>query len=142
MNIKSVFENNEEIPKKYSCDGEDINPELDFEYIPEDAKSLALIVDDPDAPGGTFTHWILININPNINKIEENSKPEEAIEVKNSFNKKEYGGPCPPSGTHNYKFKLYALDTKLSGVSDKQEVVEAMENHIIEQAELTGKFTR
>ncbi len=140
----SVFENKDLIPSKYTCDGEDVNPPLNISDIPEKTKSLVLIVDDPDAPSGTWDHWIVWNILPSVSKIEENSVPEGAVQGMNDFGKQSYGGPCPPSGTHNYHFKLYALDTKLEieSSSKKEEVKEAMEGHILEQAELIGKYQR
>lgn len=141
----SAFDHNQPIPAKYTCAGEDVNPPLEFSDIPNDAKSLALIVDDPDAPGKTWVHWVLYNMSPNIKFIEENSKPSNAKEGTNDFGKKGYGGPCPPSGTHRYFFKLYALDDKLdipSEIADKDTVEEAMKDHIVAQTELIGTFER
>ena len=119
--IKSVFENNTKIQEKYTCKGENINPPVSISGIPSNAKTLALIVDDPDAPAGTWDHWIVFNI-PIINKIDEDSIP--GIEGLNSFRRNNYGGPCPPSGTHRYYFKIYALNTllKLSGNSNKKDL--------------------
>ncbi len=147
LNMKlnsSAFENNQLIPAKYTCDGEDISPPLEISGVPEGSQSLVLIVDDPDAPMGTWDHWIVWNINPSTSSIEENSVPEEAIEGMNSFGKQPYGGPCPPSGTHHYHFKLYALDTKLEldSSSEKKDVEKAMENHILDRAELIGLYQR
>lgn len=143
MQIKSIFKNNEKIPVKYTCDGENINPPLEILDIPKNAKTLVLIIDDPDAPAGIWVHWILFNI-PIINKIPENSIPSEAILGMNDFKKLKYGGPCPPSGTHRYFFKLYALDTKLNlpGGSKKSEIEKAMQNHILAKAELIGLYQR
>lgn len=141
--ISSAFENNLIIPSKYSCDGENINPPLAFSEIPEDTKSLVLIVDDPDAPTGTFVHWVLFNIDPKINGIQENSIPRSAMSGKTSVGEKDYVAPCPPSGTHRYFFKLYALDTILNLSSpDKRELEAGMNGHIIEQAELVGLYSR
>ncbi|MGC8981709.1 MAG: YbhB/YbcL family Raf kinase inhibitor-like protein [Minisyncoccia bacterium] len=145
MKIESpAFENNKEIPSKYTCDGEDINPPLKFSDIPEDAKSLVLIVDDPDAPFGIFTHWIVWNIDPKTTFIEENSVPEGAIVGRNDFGRNSYGGPCPPSGTHHYYFKIYALDTTLNldKNSSKKDLEKAMKNHILEKGELVGIYKR
>jgi Raf kinase inhibitor-like YbhB/YbcL family protein len=145
MKIESpAFENNQPIPSKYTCDGEDVNPPLKISDVPEDAKSLVLIVDDPDAPLGTFTHWIVWNIDPKTNFIEENSVPVGAIVGVNDFGKNSYGGPCPPSGTHHYHFKLYALDTTLNLDKDskKNDLEKAMENHILEKAEIIGIYKR
>lgn len=137
----SAFENNGMIPRKYTCDGENINPPLEFADIPDGTKSLVLIVDDPDAPMGTFTHWVIWGIEPGV-KIEENSVP--GIEGRNSFRKVSYGGPCPPSGTHRYFFTVYALDADINmkpGAS-RNEVEKAMEGHIIAKGQLMGKYSR
>lgn len=135
----SAFEHEGGIPDKYTCRGEDINPQLDIEEIPEGAKSLVLIMDDPDAPRGLWVHWVVWNI-PIVSKIDENSVPEGAVQGLNDFNKYEYGGPCPPSGTHRYFFKVYALDTKLDldAESRKEDVEKAMQGHILAKAELIG----
>lgn len=142
--ISSEFKNNEKIPSNYTCEGEDVNPPLEFVDVPEDAKSLALIVDDPDAPGKTWVHWVVFNIPPETGEIDEDTVPDDAILGRTDFGNKSYGGPCPPSGTHRYFFKLYALDAMLdldSGAS-KQEVLDAMNGRIIEKAELVGIFAR
>jgi len=129
------------IPKKYSCQGEDINPPLVIEGIPKATKTLALIMDDPDAPMGTWVHWVVYNIAVTP-KIEENSIPGE--EADNSFNRKRYGGPCPPSGTHRYFFKIYALDSflQLHPPADKKVLEKAMEGHILDRAELVGLYNK
>lgn len=139
-----VFGHKGMIPKKYSCQGDDINPELIIEGIPEGTKSLVLIMDDPDAPIGTWDHWVVWNIDSSISNIEENSIPKEGIIGRNSWSRNEYGGPCPPSGTHRYYFKLYALDTKLAleEKSNKKAVEKAMNDHVIEQAVLMGKYKK
>ena len=136
------FENNGFIPKKFTCDGEDVNPGLIIEDIPEGTKRLALIVEDPDAPMGTWVHWIVFNIHVT-DIIEENSVP--GTQGTNDFRKLEYGGPCPPSGTHRYFFKLYALDEKLHNIEEgckKKELEEDMEGHILATAELVGLYER
>jgi Raf kinase inhibitor-like YbhB/YbcL family protein len=144
QNIKvfsSAFESNGTIPRKYTCKGEDINPPLVFEGIPEESDSLVLIMDDPDAPMKTFTHWIVWNIEP-IAKIEEDSIP--GVEGINDFRKIGYGGPCPPSGTHRYFFRIYALDKQLelkAGASRK-ELENTMIGHIIAEGELMGKCSK
>ncbi len=137
------FENGEEIPIKFTCKGENINPELVIENIPEGTQELVLIMDDPDAPKGTFTHWIVWNINPKTNKIEENSTPIEAVVGINSANENKYHGPCPPSGTHRYFFKIFALNSKinLDFNTNKDKLEENIKNYIIEQAELIGLFS-
>ena len=137
----SAFENNKLIPSKYTCDGEDVNPPLTIEGVPDGAKSLVLIVDDPDAPMGTFDHWVVWNIPPT-SKIEENAVP--GTEGVNDFRKRSYGGPCPPYGTHRYFFKVYALDTKLdlSPNSRKKDVEKAMQGHVLAKGELIGLYRR
>lgn len=139
-----AFEDNQSIPSKYTCDGEDTNPPLQITEVSEGTKSLVLIVDDPDAPAGTWVHWVVWNINPTITVIEENSVPEGSVQGMNDFEKQTYGGPCPPSGIHRYFFKLYALDTELSLPSSatKRDVMEAMEEHILNQAQLIGLYQR
>lgn len=129
------------IPVKFTCEGEDINPALDIEGLPAGTKSMALIVDDPDAPMGTWVHWVVYDIAPT-NCIDENSIP--GTQGINNAGKKEYHGPCPPSGTHRYYFKAYALDKVLGlreGVS-KGELEKAMQGHILGQAELIGLYKR
>jgi len=140
----SAFRNNESIPKKYTCDGENINPPLTFNELPLTAKSLVLILDDPDAPGGDFVHWTLWNISPETTEIGEGSIPSEVKEGVTDFNKTGYGGPCPPSGTHRYQFKLYALDInlELDSNSKKSDIEKAMSGHIIDHALLVGLYER
>ena len=140
----SAFEHNSEIPFIYTCDGENINPPLEFVQVPTNAKSLVLIVDDPDAPMGTFVHWVLFNVSPKSKGVKENSIPDSAIQGLNSANKTGYMGPCPPSNTHRYFFKLYALDMKLNLLqkSTKQELEQAIQGHILDKAELVGLYSR
>jgi len=139
-----AFENNGYMPAKYTCDGLDINPSFFIENVPVNSKSLALIVDDPDAPRGTWVHWVLWNINPGTKEIKENSIPAGANQGLNDFRKHNYGGPCPPSGTHRYFFKLYALDAipGLGPSSTKADLEKAMKGHIIEQAQVVGLYKR
>ena len=139
--VTSVFEHNTAIPKKYACDGENINPPLHIEGIPEKTQSLVLIVDDPDAPVGIWDHWIVWNIPPT-SAIAEDSVP--GVEGLNSWEKKPYGGPCPPSGTHRYFFKVYAVDTMLDLGANavKSDVEKAMKSHILAQGELIGLYSR
>jgi len=142
--VSPAFQNNETIPKRYTCDGENINPPLYFEDLPQGTKSLVLIVDDPDAPMGTFLHWLVFNIPSETKLIEENSIPQGAKLGKNDFGKNSYGGPCPPYGQHRYFFKLYALDATLdleNGVT-LSEIKSAMRNHILSEAELIGLYQR
>lgn len=151
MKISSpAFANNQRIPQKYTCDGKDINPSLAFSDIPENAKSLVLIVDDPDAPMGTFVHWVVFNIDPSISEVLENSVPKGGIEGVTSRGNLGWVSPCPPasrgepSGTHRYIFKLYALDAmlNLSSNADKKVIEQAMQKHIIDKAELIGLYSR
>ena len=142
MEITSpAFKHNEYIPVKYTCEGEDINPPLSISNIPEDAKSLALIMEDPDAPAGVWVHWVVFDM-PVVSQVEENSVPGKPG-ITNS-GQRDYHGPCPPSGTHRYLFKIYALDTKLNlkeGVS-KGQLEKAMQGHILDKAELIGLYER
>ena len=136
------FENNGKIPVEFTSDGKDINPELEIKGIPENTKSLVLIMDDPDAPAGVWDHWIVFNINPGIKRILKDSIPENGVQGKNSWGRNDYGGPSPPSGTHRYFFKIFAIDTRLGlneGVS-KEEVEVAMKEHILYKAELIGLY--
>jgi hypothetical protein len=139
-----VFQNSGAIPSKYTCDGSDINPSLVIVDCPPGAKSLALICDDPDAPIGIWVHWVLWNIPPSVKEIKENTVPQGAIEGMNDFRKHSYGGPCPPSGTHRYFFKAYALDTMLSisPNSTKADLETAMKGHILAQGQLIGLYKR
>ncbi len=142
-----AFENEGNIPSKYTCDGENANPPLQISNVPEDAKSLALVVDDPDATdGGTFDHWIIWNISPQITEIKEGETPENAVEGRNNFGNTSYGGPCPPQGdeAHRYIFKLYALDQEieLKEGSDKDDLEDAMTGHILGTATFLGYYGR
>lgn len=136
------FAHNEKIPVKYTCDGESINPPLQIAGVPAEAKSLVLIVDDPDAPMGTWVHWLMWNIAPTQMEIAENSVPTGVGLGVNGRGKFQYGPPCPPSGTHRYFFKLYALDTVLTlpEGSSKAELENALQDHVIDSAELIGLY--
>ncbi len=143
MKIESPsFKNNEMIPSKYTCDGANVNPPLLISGTPEDAKSLVLIVDDPDAPSKTWVHWVVWNIDPNTKEIPENTIPKGAVEGMTDFGKQGYGGPCPPSGIHHYHFKIYALDITISLDSSASvvDIKEAMQGHILDSAELIGLY--
>ena len=139
-----AFENGGKIPKKYACDGANINPRLKIENTPSNAKSFALVVDDIDAPGGSYVHWIVWNIDPGLKEIKENSIPEGGVQGMNDFKKRNYGGPCPPGRAHQYAFRIYALDTLLNVSSNgtKKELEKAMEGHILSRAQLTGSYKR
>ncbi|OGY46278.1 MAG: phosphatidylethanolamine-binding protein [Candidatus Buchananbacteria bacterium RIFCSPHIGHO2_01_FULL_46_12] len=142
--VSSVFKNNGLIPPKYTCDGDDISPPLEISEVPAQAKSLALICDDPDAPAGNWIHWVIWNIDPETTEIMENSAPAKGIEGITSFGKAGWGGPCPPGGTHRYIFYLYALDTvlDLSKKTDAAGLKTAMAGQILAQLELTGLYSR
>ncbi|MFW9914616.1 MAG: YbhB/YbcL family Raf kinase inhibitor-like protein [Candidatus Thorarchaeota archaeon] len=142
-----AFDHGGSIPSKYTCDGEDINPRLEISGIPNNTQSLALVMDDPDAvqvAGHVWDHWVLWNISPSTTVIEENSVPAHAVQGRNSWGRNDYGGPCPPSGTHRYFFKLYALDAKLDLPSSatKLDLEQAMEGHILAQARLMGTYQK
>lgn len=140
----TAFKNQKFIPSRYTCEGENINPPIVFSEIPGQTKSLALIVDDPDAPSGNWVHWLIWNIDPVTSEIQENTRPKNAIEGTNSFGNKSWGGPCPPSGIHRYFFKVYALDIKLDieSSADKQQLERAMDGHILAKAALTGLYEK
>ena len=145
-----VFQEGHRIPAKYTCQGQDISPQLAWSGLPTGTKSLALIMDDPDAPGGVFTHWVLFNIPPDSHELPE-AVPVQArlssgaLQGNNDFGKIGYGGPCPPPGrAHRYQFILYAIDRTLdlqAGAS-KEQLLNAMQGHILAQAQLTGTYQR
>jgi len=139
-----IFKNKEFIPPRFTCDGENINPVLNISGVPKNCQSLVLIVDDPDAPGGNFVHWVVWNINPETKEIKENSVPEGTKEGLTDFGRPGYGGPCPPSGTHRYFFRLFALDQKLeaSAEANKSTIENLMKGHILEQIQFIGLYSR
>lgn len=150
MKLESpAFENGEMIPAKYTCDGENIVPPFEISDVPENAKSLAIVCDDPDSPSGTWVHWATWNISPSTAGIPEGEaftgvSGESVVEGETSFGSRGYGGPCPGSGTHRYFFKLYALDAilPLSENSKKQDLEAAMQGHVLAEAELMGTYSR
>ncbi len=150
IKIKSpAFVPGGKIPGKYTCDGMDISPPLIWTSGPEGTKTFALICDDPDAPMGTWVHWVLFNLPADIIELRENVQPGRELERgakqgMNDFRKIGYGGPCPPGGTHRYYFKLYALDTEinLEAGATKSELLEAMEDHILAEGQLMGRYER
>ncbi len=154
INLKSsAFGHQSEIPKQYSCDGQDVSPALSWSNVPKTTKSLVLIVDDPDAPDPTapkftWVHWVLYNIDPTIEGLPENAMsndlPSGTLEGKNDWGQPGYRGPCPPIGRHRYFFKLYALDTALPDLKlpNKSQVEQAMAGHIIGHAELMGTYQK
>jgi len=140
----SAFKNRGEIPTTHSCDGENVSPPLEISEVPENAVSLVLMIDDPDAPGGKFIHWLFWNLKPVAQEIKKNSKPENAIEGVNELGKHGFIGFCPPTGTHVYLFKLYALDILLPAdpTLNKDQIRELMEDHILERVILRGYYER
>ena len=145
----TVFSEGSMIPQNYTCDGEDISPPLAWSGVPDGTKSLALICDDPDAPMGTWVHWVLFNIPAHIRELPAAIPPEKILQNGakhgiNDFRKFGYGGPCPPGGTHRYYFKLYALDTEINleaGIT-KAQLLKTMEGHILAEGQLMGRYSR
>jgi len=150
MELSSLaFNDGDMIPDKYTCDGADVSPPLEWGLVPEGTKSIALICDDPDAPVGTWVHWVYYDIPADTKGLPENIAPQEnpdngGKQGTNDFRRIGYGGPCPPGGTHRYYFKIYALDTilNLPAGADKKQLLKAMEGHIIGQAQIMGKYKR
>lgn len=145
MKLESlVFTHDQFLPTKYTCDGTSINPSFKISEVPNNAKSLVLIVDDPDAPSGDFVHWLLWNIDPKTTTIEEDSVPTGATQGTNSENEAKYTAPCPPTGVHHYNFKIYALDTKLNlpSSTDKTGLLSAMQGHIVNGTTMIGLYNK
>lgn len=147
----SAFADNDEIPQKYTCEGEDLSPPLNFSGVPQGARSLVLIVDDPDAPDPkapkmTYVHWVLFDLPPDTTEIVEGmvALPPGTKSGLNDWKRPGYGGPCPPIGRHRYFFKLYALDAKLEGLSaaTKADVVSAMQGHVLAEAQIIGTYQK
>lgn len=145
----SAFSNGGEIPPVCTCDGQDISPPLRWESIPAETQSIALICDDPDAPMGTFVHWVLHSLPAETRELPENvpgeaTLPDGTQQGLSDFGRIGYGGPCPPSGTHRYFFKIYALDAKVDPGPDarKADLVKAMKGHILAEGQLMGKYRR
>lgn len=148
-----VFSHNGQIPSQYTCQGDDISPELGWSNVPENTRSLVLIVDDPDAPDPkapkmTFVHWVLYNIPVSSTGLSEDISPQKlpqgTLEGLNNWNRTGYGGPCPPIGEHRYFFKLFALDIKLPDLNEPtaEKLQNAMQGHILEQTELVGLYQK
>jgi len=153
MTIKvssAVFKDGEFIPSQYTCEGPNVSPPLEWTDVPAGAKSIALICDDPDAPMGTWVHWVLYGLPPDTRNLPEGVPPNEtlqdgSVQGKNDFKRIGYGGPCPPHGKpHRYFFKLYALDTELDlkPPASKKDLEKAMKGHIVAQGQLVGKYQR
>ncbi|SEM51741.1 phospholipid-binding protein, PBP family [Syntrophus gentianae] len=145
----SAFKEGQKIPSKYTCDGQDVSPPLEWESVPDRTESFSLICDDPDAPGGIWVHWVIYDIPSDMKKLEENVRPERELESgirqgKNDWSRIGYGGPCPPGGTHRYCFKLYALDAKLNlkPGATKDQLLQAMKGHVLAETQLMGKYSR
>jgi len=138
--VSDDFQHNGMIPAKFTCQGEDINPELAWSDVPAGTKSFALIMDDPDAPMGTWVHWLVKDIPANVKEIKQNSIP--GTQVVNSFGKEDYGGPCPPSGVHRYFFKLYALSVPSFDASGKADFYKKVEQYKVGEAVLMGKYIK
>ncbi|WP_208728247.1 YbhB/YbcL family Raf kinase inhibitor-like protein [Oceanidesulfovibrio indonesiensis] len=150
MNLTSpAFEHGKPIPTRHSCDGENVSPEMTWSDVPDAATSLVLICDDPDAPGGTFDHWVVYNLSRDLEGLDEDIPPIDALEDGgnqgvNDFGKIGYGGPCPPSDTHRYYFTLYAVEDTLHFAEPptKQDVLDAIEGKVVDKAQLMGTYTR
>ena len=152
MSIKvksTAFKDGELIPSKYTCDGVNVSPPLSWSSLPANAKTVAMIVDDPDAPGKTWVHWVIYDLPTSMNSLAENVPKEEKLvaggkQGTNDFRKIGYGGPCPPSGTHRYYFKIYALDaaTSLAPAATSDQLSKAMEGHVVAQGQLMGRYKR
>jgi Raf kinase inhibitor-like YbhB/YbcL family protein len=147
--VSSAFQEGGMIPADYTCDGKDISPPLSWSGVPEQAVTLALICDDPDAPLGTWVHWVLYNLPASVRELPAGVPPDErlangAVQGRNDFRRLGYGGPCPPGGTHRYYFKLYALDKALDlkPGATKKELLKAMEGHILAEGQLMGRYKR
>ena len=145
----TAFQEDGMIPPKYTADGEDMSPPLAWEGLPEKTKSVAIIVDDPDAPMGTWVHWLIWNIPPAMTSLPENMPPDDRLpngmrQGTTDFGRTGYGGPAPPSGTHRYYFRVYALDTMLDlpPGAVRQELEKAMKGHILAEGQLMGKYSR
>ncbi len=144
MELKSpAFEHGGKIPSRHTCDGADVSPTLRISGVPEGVAALALVMDDPDAPGGTFDHWLVWNIPPDTAEVPEGTEPQ-GVQGRTGFGQLGYGGPCPPNGTHRYRFKLYALDEALDlrAGSSKAKLEAAMEGHVVGEALLEGTYAR
>jgi Raf kinase inhibitor-like YbhB/YbcL family protein len=144
-----AFEDGAEIPSQYTCDGLDVSPPLSWGSVPDGTQSLALIADDPDAPGGTFVHWVIYDLPPDTRRLPEDvpnrqTLPSGAAQGVNGAGSIGYIGPCPPSGTHRYFFKVYALDTELGlgGGATKEDALSAMEGHVLGEGQLMGTYRR
>lgn len=144
-----VFSEGGVIPSEFTCDGEDISPPLSWNNLPEGTKSIAIIADDPDAPAGTWVHWVIYNIPADKQGLQQDFPTDEKLQDgttqgKNDFGRTGYGGPCPPGGTHRYYFRIYALDSspELKPGLTKKELLENIKGHVIDEGELMGTYSR
>ena len=147
--LSEAFKEREMIPRKYTCDDVDVSPPLEWDSVPEGTMSLALICEDPDAPAGTWTHWVIFNLPANIRELPEGIPTQKMLENGakqglNDFGRIGYGGPCPPGGTHRYHFRLYALNAKidLEAGTTKEQLLKAMEGRVLAKGQLMGKYKR
>jgi Raf kinase inhibitor-like YbhB/YbcL family protein len=139
----SAFSQNEAIPSEYTCDGAEKTPPLSWSGVPSDAKSVAILVDDPDAPKGTFTHWLITNLPPNETSLSENgSLPQGAMAAKNGKGATGYTAPCPPTGSHHYHFRVYALDKTLAQPASRAAFMNEIKGHVLAQGELVGTYSK
>lgn len=140
--LSPAFDSDERIPVRYTCQGDNVSPPLEFSGVPSDTQSLALVLHDPDAPNGDYLHWAIWDIHPGITDIPEGAVPLGAVEGRNDFGDQGYGGPCPPSGVHHYEFDAYALDAslKLPAGSERDKVMAAIESHRLAKTTLVGTF--
>ena len=140
----SAFEADQPIPRHYTCDGHDVSPPLAWDGTPGDAEAMALVVDDPDAPGGTYVHWIVLDGAPATTSVDEGSVPSGGVQAANSDGDAAYAGPCPPSGTHHYRFTVYALDapTGLADGAGTDEALAAIDDHVVARGQLVGTYSR
>jgi Raf kinase inhibitor-like YbhB/YbcL family protein len=139
----AAFDEDQPIPQKYGCNGDEVSPPLAWSGIPDDPAALALVVDDPDAPGGTFVHWVVVNIDATQEGVDEGSVPRDGVEIDNSSGNASYAGPCPPSGTHHYRFTVYALRAAVDVSADHglDAVFNAIQSASIGQGTLTGTYS-
>ena len=145
MKITSpAFSEGQDIPSKFTCDGVNVNPELQLSGVPASTQSLAIIVDDPDSQGGNWSHWLMWNIKPDTVVISENSVPSGAVQGTNDFGEAKYGGPCPGRGKHHYQYKVYALDVEfdLTSSAIKSDLIKAINGHVLDQAVLVGLYQK
>ena len=142
--MSSAFSDGDRVPSKYTCDGDDVNPELHFSDVPEETVSLAIVIDDPESPSGNWLHWAVWNIDPHLRVIAEDSLPKGAIEGETDFSEIGYGGPCPSYGEHEYRFMVFALDRVIDLPRGTQRHVleRALEGHILASATMKAKYQR